>query len=24
MAIQRWDPLRDLVQLQKKMTSMFE
>jgi HSP20 family protein len=24
MAIQRWDPLRDLVQLQKKMNSMFE
>jgi HSP20 family protein len=24
MAIQRWDPLRDLVQLQEKMNSMFE
>lgn len=24
MAIQRWDPLRDLVQLQEKMNSMFD
>jgi HSP20 family protein len=24
MAIQRWDPLRDLVQLQERMNSMFE
>jgi HSP20 family protein len=24
MAIQRWDPLRDLMQLQEKMNSMFE
>jgi HSP20 family protein len=24
MAIQRWDPLRDLVQLQEKMNTMFE
>ena len=24
MAIQRWDPLRDLVQLQEKMNTMFD
>lgn len=24
MAIQRWDPLRDLIRLQEKMNSMFE